>query len=47
LFAGIREHKYGIEALTPNLEEARKKFKTGAVIEKATLEDIMYYTGKR
>ena len=47
LFTGIREHKYGIEALTPNLEEARKKFKTGAVIEKATLEDIMYYTGKR
>jgi ABC-2 type transport system ATP-binding protein len=46
LFAGIREHKYGFEALTPNLLEARKKFKTGAVIEKATLEDIMYYTGK-
>lgn len=46
LFAGLREHKYGIEALTPNLPEARKKFKTGAVIEKATLEDIMYYTGK-
>jgi len=46
LFAGIREHKYGIEALTSNLPEARKKFKTAAVIEKATLEDIMFYTGK-
>jgi ABC-2 type transport system ATP-binding protein len=46
LFAGVREHKYGIEALTPNLPEARRKFKSGAVVEKATLEDIMYYTGK-
>jgi len=46
LFAGLREHKYGFEALTPNLQEARRKFKTGAVIEKATLEDIMFYTGK-
>jgi ABC-2 type transport system ATP-binding protein len=46
LFTGIREHKYGIEALTPHLQEARKKFKNGTVIEKATLEDIMFYTGK-
>ena len=45
-FAGIREHNFGIEALTSNLPEARRKFKSGAVIEKATLEDIMYYTGK-
>ncbi len=46
LFAGIREHQYGIEALTSNMPEARKKIRTGAVIEKATLEDIMFYTGK-
>ncbi|MCP5108477.1 MAG: ABC transporter ATP-binding protein [bacterium] len=46
LFAGVREHKYGIEALTPCLQEARKKFKNGAVIEKASLEDIMFLTGK-
>jgi len=46
LFAGVRQHRYGIEALTSNLPEARKKFKTGVVIEKATLEDIMFYTGK-
>lgn len=46
LFTGVREHQYGIEALTSNLPEARKKFKDGVVIEKATLEDIMFYTGK-
>jgi ABC-2 type transport system ATP-binding protein len=46
LFSGIREHKYGIEALTANLPEARRKFKSGAVVEKATLEDIMFYTSK-
>jgi ABC-2 type transport system ATP-binding protein len=48
-FTGYTEGRYGVEALTANLEEARKKFKNleGAVIENASLEDIMFYTGRK
>ena len=45
-FSGIRESKYGFEALTSNIREAHQKFKVSAVVEKATLEDIMFFTGK-
>ena len=45
-FSGVRESKYGFEALTSNISEARRNFKVGAVVEKATLEDIMFFTGK-
>jgi ABC-2 type transport system ATP-binding protein len=45
-FSGIRESKYGFEALTSNIREAHRKFKVGAVVEKATLEDIMFFTEK-
>jgi len=47
-FSGVQVHKFGFEALTVNLQEARRKFKNGdgVVIEKASLEDIMFFTGK-
>ncbi|MCP5048464.1 MAG: ABC transporter ATP-binding protein, partial [bacterium] len=48
-FVGYRDGRFGVEALTDNLEEARRKFKNleGAVVEKANLEDIMFYTGQK
>jgi ABC-2 type transport system ATP-binding protein len=48
LFAGYREHKYGVEALTADLANTRKQFQgmEGVVIEKASLEDIMFFTGR-
>lgn len=45
-FSGIQEHRFGFEALTSNIQEARRKLKKDVVIEKATLEDIMFLTGK-
>lgn len=44
LFAGMRENQFGFEALTTDIQEARRTFKNEAVIEKATLEEIMFYT---
>jgi ABC-2 type transport system ATP-binding protein len=46
-FNGFQEHKFGFEALTSDIREARRRFKKDVVIEKATLEDIMYLTGKK
>lgn len=46
-FTGIHVHNFGFEALTSNIQEARRKFRNDTVIEKATLEDIMFFTGKR
>lgn len=46
-FVGIRENKYGFEALTKNVQKTRKFFREvreEVVIERATLEDIMLYT---
>jgi ABC-2 type transport system ATP-binding protein len=43
-FRGIRKREFGFEALTSNAAEARRRFAGNAVIEKASLEDIMYYT---
>ncbi|KZL90544.1 ABC transporter ATP-binding protein [Clostridium magnum] len=43
-FIGIREGSYGFEALTSNSKNMRKLFKNNALIERATLEDIMVYT---
>ncbi len=42
-FKGIREREFGFEALTSDAAEARRRFAGNAVIEKASLEDIMYY----
>ena len=42
-FKGIRKREFGFEALTSDATEARRRFAGKAVIEKASLEDIMYY----
>jgi ABC-2 type transport system ATP-binding protein len=42
-FKGIRQREFGFEALTSDAAEARRRFAGKAVIEKASLEDIMYY----
>ena len=46
-FIGIRETSVGFEALTDNADNIRKLFKSNVLIEKATLEDIMFYTVRR
>lgn len=43
-FVGIRESKYGFEALTDNVQRIKSIFEKEVIIEKATLEDIMLYT---
>jgi ABC-2 type transport system ATP-binding protein len=45
-FVGIRHTSVGFEALTADLPVARNFFKDRALVEKATLEDIMLYTVK-
>ncbi len=42
-FKGIRKREFGFEALTSDAAEARRRFAKNAVIEKASLEDIMFY----
>ena len=42
-FKGIRKREFGFEALTSDAAEARRRFARNAVIEKASLEDIMFY----
>lgn len=44
---GIRETKVGFEGLTDNLEKIKGIFDTEILIERPTLEDIMYYTKGR
>lgn len=43
-FIGIRETSFGFEGLIKNTHGMKKLFKTNALIEKASLEDIMVYT---
>jgi ABC-2 type transport system ATP-binding protein len=43
-FVGVRENNFGFEALTNKAASIRRLFKQNAIIEKATLEDIMVYT---
>lgn len=45
-FSGYQTGRFGVEALTDNIAEARKRFKKNVVIEPARLEDIMFLTGK-
>lgn len=40
---GFRRREFGFEALTDNTAEAKRRFGGNAVIDKASLEDIMYY----
>lgn len=44
---GYRETKVGFEGLTDNLEKIKGLFGTDIIIERPTLEDIMYYTKGR
>jgi len=44
-FTGIRIGEFGFEALTDNLRDIKKRFKDTIVIDKVTLEDIMFFTG--
>ncbi len=43
LLKGYKENKYGFEGITSDFEQARKVFNSGSVVEKTTLEDIMYF----
>ena len=43
LFRGVRKHEYGFEALTSDVREVARKFKSNVTIEKPTLEDIMFF----
>jgi ABC-2 type transport system ATP-binding protein len=42
-FRGVRERAFGFEGLTADAAEARRRFGPAAVVDKASLEDIMYY----
>ncbi len=46
-FAGIRKSQFGFEALTDNVNKIRKNFGSNVVIDKANLEDIMYFSNLR
>lgn len=46
LFKGVRRGDFGVQALTMDAAEARRRFGRGAVIEAATLEDIMFYVSR-
>lgn len=43
-FVAVRENSFGFEALTNKAASIRRLFKQNAIIERATLEDIMVYT---
>ncbi|HEX9975264.1 MAG TPA: ABC transporter ATP-binding protein [bacterium] len=42
-FAGIRKSQFGFEALTDDVKKIKKNFGSDVVIDKANLEDIMYF----
>lgn len=41
LLEGVRVHEHGFEGLTSRIEDARRCFPPGVVIEPATLDDVM------
>lgn len=43
---GINKNSYGFEGLTSDVENIRYKLGEEVILEKATLEDIMFYTSK-
>ncbi|MGE4282480.1 MAG: ABC transporter ATP-binding protein [Clostridia bacterium] len=46
-FIGVRENKFGFEALVKDRKQAKKTFGENIVIEKPSLEDVMlHYTGR-
>ena len=46
-FEGIRERAHGFEALTSQIEAARRRFGGEVVIDSASLDDIMVLMGRR
>ena len=46
-FQGLRTHSHGFEALTNDLDQARRRFGGRALVERATLEDILVLMGRR
>ena len=46
LFLGIRRGEFGVQALTDDVPEARRRLGRHAVVERASLEDIMFYLTK-
>lgn len=46
-FKGIRTTEFGFEALTADVNETKKRFGPDIVIDKASLEDIMYFFNLR
>lgn len=45
-FEGVRVRAHGFEALTSRREEARRRFGDKVVIDRASLDDIMFLIGK-
>jgi ABC-2 type transport system ATP-binding protein len=43
-FSGIRKSQFGFEALTDDVNKTKKNFGSNVVIDKANLEDIMYFS---
>ena len=43
LFKGLRETPFGVEALTANVQEARRHLNSAVVIDRASIEDIMVF----
>jgi ABC-2 type transport system ATP-binding protein len=43
-FTGIRKSQFGFEALTDDVKKIKKNFGSDVVIDKANLEDIMYFS---
>jgi ABC-2 type transport system ATP-binding protein len=46
-FAGIRKSQFGFEALTDDVNKIKKNFGSDVVIDRANLEDIMYFSNLR
>lgn len=46
-FLGIRETNVGFEALTQDMDKIKNLFKEKVILEKPSLEDIMFYTVRR
>lgn len=46
-FLGLRETNVGFEGLTDNVKKIKSLFGNHVIFEKPSLEDIMFYTGRR
>jgi ABC-2 type transport system ATP-binding protein len=47
LFRGVRKMEFGFEALTDDVSAARRRWGEKILTEKATLEDIIFFTTRR